>query len=430
MARRAEHRRGRDPRNRGIHGSFGRYAAVGATFNLGTTALALNRASGAVALTGITSIDGNAATVTTNANLTGVITSVGQCDLDRLATGTGTKFVTDTSPTLVTPNIGVATATTVNKVTITAPAAGSTLTIANGKTLTVSNTLTLAGVDSSSFDVGVGGALWSRENNFRLSLVTGDPVSAADSSGGTLYFTPFNGNKIALYNGSTGWKSFTSAEMNIALAGTGLFDVFCYDNAGTPTLETLVWTSDTVRATALVRQDGVWVKSGATTRRYVGTVRVVAGTATDSTESRGLFNADNRQLRSLRKLAAGGVSWSYGTATIRQANGGTGAYQIEIVVGLAEDQLGINIGVVSNSAGSGWRTIGIGYDSTTTFNAEGIHGSTNDISNQWLVAGLRFAPAVGHHTLYWNENTSGTSVTFFADTASNGRGGMYGEMRA
>lgn len=40
-------------------------------------------------------------------------------------------------------------ASTINKVTITAPATGSTLTIADGKTITVSNTLTLAGTDST-----------------------------------------------------------------------------------------------------------------------------------------------------------------------------------------------------------------------------------------------------------------------------------------
>lgn len=40
-----------------------------------------------------------------------------------------------TSPTLVTPVLGVATATTINKVTITAPATASTLTIAQGSSL-------------------------------------------------------------------------------------------------------------------------------------------------------------------------------------------------------------------------------------------------------------------------------------------------------
>ncbi len=49
-----------------------------------------------------------------------------------------------TTPTLTTPVLGVATATTINKVTITAPAAGSTLTIQNGFTLTVSGTATIS----------------------------------------------------------------------------------------------------------------------------------------------------------------------------------------------------------------------------------------------------------------------------------------------
>ena len=41
-----------------------------------------------------------------------------------------------TSPTLTTPTLGVATATTINKVTITAPATAATLTVLDGTTLT------------------------------------------------------------------------------------------------------------------------------------------------------------------------------------------------------------------------------------------------------------------------------------------------------
>ncbi len=55
-----------------------------------------------------------------------------------------------TSPILTTPTLGVASATTINKVTITAPATGSTLTIADGKILVVNNILTLAGTDSTT----------------------------------------------------------------------------------------------------------------------------------------------------------------------------------------------------------------------------------------------------------------------------------------
>jgi hypothetical protein len=51
-------------------------------------------------------------------NLTGVITSVGAATSIASQTGTGTKFVVDTSPTLVTPVLGVATATSINGTTI------------------------------------------------------------------------------------------------------------------------------------------------------------------------------------------------------------------------------------------------------------------------------------------------------------------------
>jgi hypothetical protein len=73
-------------------------------------------------------------------------------------TGSG-LLVFATSPTLVTPVLGVASATSVNKVAITAPATGSTITVADGKTLTASNTITIAGTDGSTLNVGAGGTL-------------------------------------------------------------------------------------------------------------------------------------------------------------------------------------------------------------------------------------------------------------------------------
>jgi hypothetical protein len=64
-------------------------------------------------------------------------------------TGTG-ALVFATSPTLVTPVLGVATATSVNKMAITAPATSSTLAVADGKTFTVNHSLTLAGTDTTT----------------------------------------------------------------------------------------------------------------------------------------------------------------------------------------------------------------------------------------------------------------------------------------
>lgn len=64
-------------------------------------------------------------------------------------TGSG-ALVFATSPTLVTPVLGVASATSINKLAITAPATGSTLAIADGKTFTVNNTITIAGTDATT----------------------------------------------------------------------------------------------------------------------------------------------------------------------------------------------------------------------------------------------------------------------------------------
>lgn len=78
--------------------------------------------------------------------------------LGNTTTGSG-AIVLAGSPTLVTPVLGVASATSINKVAITTPATGSTLTIADGKTLTASNTLTFTGTDGSSVAFGGGGTV-------------------------------------------------------------------------------------------------------------------------------------------------------------------------------------------------------------------------------------------------------------------------------
>jgi hypothetical protein len=57
-------------------------------------------------------------------------------------TGTG-KVVLQTSPTLITPALGVATATSINKVAITAPTTSATLTIADGGTLQTTGAYTI-----------------------------------------------------------------------------------------------------------------------------------------------------------------------------------------------------------------------------------------------------------------------------------------------
>lgn len=69
------------------------------------------------------------------------------------ATGTG-ALVRKATPTLTTPVLGVATATSINKVALTAPASAATLTIADGATLTVSASATVSNGTHSGTNTG------------------------------------------------------------------------------------------------------------------------------------------------------------------------------------------------------------------------------------------------------------------------------------
>ena len=74
-------------------------------------------------------------------------------------TGSG-ALVFATSPSLITPNLGTATASSVNGLSLTANATG--FSVAGGttsKTLTISNTLTFTGTDGSSVAFGAGGTV-------------------------------------------------------------------------------------------------------------------------------------------------------------------------------------------------------------------------------------------------------------------------------
>ena len=62
-----------------------------------------------------------------------------------------------TSPVMTTPSLGVASATSINKVAITAPATGSTLTIADGATLTASATATVSGTNTGDQTISITG---------------------------------------------------------------------------------------------------------------------------------------------------------------------------------------------------------------------------------------------------------------------------------
>jgi hypothetical protein len=255
-------------------------------------------------------------------------------------------------------------------------------------------------------------------NDFRLTLTSGTPVTTSDVTGATtVYCCPYKGNRIALYDGSSRWNLRTSAEFSLGLGTITSgrpYDVFCYDNAGTPTLEFTSWTNDTTRATALTYQDGVLVKSGATTRRYLGTFYTTSTTATeDSKENRLLFNYYHRCPRALFRQDST-ASWTYSTNTFRQANNST-SNRVRVMIGVAEDNVQVTLyGRASNSTPSALNTIGIGIDSTTV--ATGIApqmGNDPSASTRCWSTAYNDNPGVGMHAFNWLEKASAATATWY-----------------
>lgn len=269
----------------------------------------------------------------------------------------------------------------------------------------------------------------------RLTLTPGVPVTTADVTGAVaIYFSPYKGNQIALYDGAATWNVRTLTEINIAVPAVAsqVYDVFVFDNAGTPTLELTAWTNDTTRTTAVVLQDGVYVRNGATTRRYVGSIRTttVAGQTEDSLANRYVWNYYNRVSRAMKAVDAT-VSWAYSTNTYRQANGST-ANQLNLIVGVSEDNVSVTvISKASNSTGTG-RNVenGIGINSTTVQSAIMFQNqvvTTTSGSMQAEYAGLL---AVGKNSLVWLERGAGTDTQTWFGTNANIQSGILGNFWA
>jgi hypothetical protein len=157
-------------------------------------------------------------------------------------TGSG-NVVLQNSPSLTTPTLGVASATTINKVTVTAPATGATLTLADGSTLATS------GAYSTTFT----------------------------TTGTTTLTLPTSGTVTALGNSTTG-----SGSIVLATSPT-----LTTPNLGTPSTLTLtnatglpvggISATGTPSSTTYLRGDGSWqtISTGLT----IGTTATSGGAA-------------------------------------------------------------------------------------------------------------------------------------------------------
>lgn len=197
---------------------------------LGTPASGtLTNCTGLPILTGVSGLGLNVATflnTPSSANLAAAVTD---------ETGAG-RLVFDTSPTLVTPILGVATATTINKVDITPPATGATLTLADNKTFTVNHSLTLAGTDGTTMTFPSTSATIARTD--AANTFTGDqtfngaiigsiqslsgPGAVNITTGTTAFTSTGTGDALTLADGVAGQLKMIVYVAEAAGADTGI----------------------------------------------------------------------------------------------------------------------------------------------------------------------------------------------------------------
>jgi hypothetical protein len=289
---------------------------------------------------------------------------------------------------------------------------------------------------------GAGATLWTQDNiaaipyttiassfnsvcDGRLTLTTSTPVTTSDvTAATTVRWTPYRGNRCALYDGSSTWNltSFTEVSLSLGVdAANTNYDVFLFLSSGTPTLQRVAWTNDTTRATAITFQDGVYVKSSDTTKRYVGTYRTTsaAGQTEDSVLRRFVWNYYNRVPRRVAVTEATDT-WTYTLAAFRQANGNT-ANKCEVVVGVSEEPIDLRLVALATNGTATQVGVAIGEDSTTVAasgvlmqNAtaqSGLYGTSS--------AQLVRVPAIGYHYYAWLEFSGATgTTTWYGDAAS------------
>ncbi len=319
---------------------------------------------------------------------------------------------------------------------------------------------------------GGGGTVIPSQNDLRLTLTGGTPVTTSDvTSSSTLYWTPYRGTHCSTYDSGT-WTDHTTAEISLALSGLTSgrnYDVFAYFSGGVlkidlgPTWNAgAVAGSDTQRGTGagsteLQRQDGVWTNKNSITStihgdtiaanngKYLGTIRATSTSATADSGGgtsnkvggqRFLWNYYHRVRRTLSVLETD-ASWTYPTTSYRIANAASAPSNcVEIVVGLQEVELDLHLIVfaLQSSATETGISVSIGEDSATVpasgvIGQKGIFSATGGDFYQNIHAKLRKYPAIGYHYYSWLE-LGGTNVTFYGNNANSAQmqDGMVGDI--
>lgn len=249
----------------------------------------------------------------------------------------------------------------------------------------------------------------------RLTLLSGDPVTTTDITGAeTIYFTPYRGNRCAVYDGSAEWDVLEFSELSLTTTDgtTDLpYDIFAFNDSGSLNIEKLAWSDRITRATALATQDGVLVKTGATTRRFLGSILIssTGGMVDDSLAFRGVWNMYNQEFREFHVLED--TNHTYNGALRKWNN--TDAARVDFMVGLDRFVQGdIKNSTTKSGADGNFAQVGIDIDAAVA--RDGNLGQTSNYNDQLIKMGAPGAQLIPEGAHYFQVIESGdhASSTF------------------
>jgi len=276
----------------------------------------------------------------------------------------------------------------------------------------------------------------------RLTLVTQTPVMTASAAGiGSIFYTPYVGDKIPLYDGvnwlMTPFSELTclttdTAKNPAAIGASKVNDWFVWNDAGTVRLSHGPdWTNDTTRSggTALTRLNGTWLNSlaitngpGALRGTYVGTTRSNASSQLDWIQGSsavsggaaflGVWNCYNRVTAST-VVQDTTTNWTAGSGVTRPLNNST-TNRISAVFGLPEEVVIVN-SVISGRSPTGHISAGIGVNSTTVMSGA-YSGNALTSGNTPIIAEVCTIP-FGFNFWQWLEACSANDGVLFGTTS-------------
>lgn len=208
----------------------------------------------------------------------------------------------------------------------------------------------------------------------RLSLYSGAPVVSGGyiSGANKLYYNPYYGNNIALYDGVS-WAEYEIntplvLDLNVGLQSGTMYDIYMFGNSGisgSPSMSAVNWTSGGNRPPITYR-NGIPVGQFSN-GRYLGTIRTTTSSTTeDSKFRRFVWNYDNRISQTLYYTDSTQHTYNNATPQVWNLNSGS---RLEFVQGIA------GLGASASCFIASYVTPGA--TSVCSFESEGVFSGTN-----------------------------------------------------